>query len=88
MGALTLLVMPAEIDHDGPVPVYRQLASILRDRIESGDLPPGRALPSRERLADEFAVARGTVEKALALLREDGLVQTTPGRGVFVTGKR
>lgn len=65
-----------------------QLAAILRARIGSGELPPGRALPSRERLAAEFGVARGTVERALAVLREEGLVATTFGRGVYVTGNR
>ena len=73
------------IDHDGPEPVYLQLAAILRDRIESGELPPGRALPSRERIAAEFGVARGTVERALGVLRREGLVATTFGRGVYVT---
>jgi DNA-binding GntR family transcriptional regulator len=33
------------VDHEGDEYVYAQLASILRDRIRSGDLPPGRALP-------------------------------------------
>ena len=76
--------MSGEIDHDGPEPVYVQLASLLRDRIGSGELPPGRALPSRERLAAEYGIARGTVERALAVLRREGLVATTFGRGVFV----
>jgi GntR family transcriptional regulator len=79
----TVALMPA-IDPLGPVPLYQQLADALRARITSGDLPAGRALPSRERLADEYGVARGTVERALSVLREQGLVATTPGRGVFV----
>ena len=74
-----------QIDHDGPVQVYLQLAGILRARISSGDLPPGRALPARDRLASDYGVSRGTVERAVAVLRAEGLVATTPGRGVFVT---
>ena len=65
-----------------------QLAAILRARIESGEFPPGRALPSRERLAAEYGIARGTVERGLAVLRKEGLVATTFGRGVYVTGNR
>ena len=73
------------IDHEADVPVYQQLAGILRARIESGDLPAGRVLPSIKRLADEYGVARGTVEKSLQVLRDAGLVHTVIGRGVFVT---
>jgi len=79
------LPVSGEIDHKGPDPVYVQLAAILRARIGSGELPHGRALPSRERLAAEFGVSRGTCEKALAILREEGLVKTSFGRGVYVT---
>ena len=84
-GCLRCESMTDLIDHDGPEPVYVQLANLLRDRIEAGDLPAGRPLPSRERLAAEFGVARGTVERALAVLRGEGLVATTFGRGVYVT---
>ena len=72
------------IDHDGDVPVYRQLAEILRGQIERGEIPPRRALPSINRLAQEYGVARGTVEKALQVLRDEGLVRTVIGRGVYV----
>ena len=72
------------IDHQGSEAVYRQLASILRDRIADGTYPPGRLLPARHRLAHEFGVSRGSAERALAVLREEGLVETSQGRGVFV----
>ena len=72
------------IDHDGDVPVYRQLADILRGQIERGEIPPRRALPSINRLAQEYGVARGSVEKAVQVLRDDGLVRTVIGRGVYV----
>jgi hypothetical protein len=35
-------------------------------------------------LAQEYEVAKGTAEKALGVLREDGLVRTVPGRGIYV----
>ena len=73
------------IDHEAGVPVYQQLVVILRARIESGDFAAGRVLPSIKRLADEYGVARGTVEKSLQVLRDAGLVHTVIGRGVFVT---
>lgn len=72
------------IDHEGFEPVYRQLAAILRGRIERGELPPGRPLPSKKTLQQEYGVSQGTVERALDLLRDEGLVATSMGRGVFV----
>lgn len=72
------------IDHDRGVPVYEQLAQILRDQIESGELQPERALPSGKTLVQRYGVARGTVDKAIAVLKEEGLVYVLHGKGVYV----
>jgi DNA-binding GntR family transcriptional regulator len=72
------------IDHDGMVPVYRQLAAILREAIHRGDYLPGRAIPSENRLMQEHGLARETVRKAIGVLADEGLVQAVHGRGVFV----
>ncbi len=73
------------VDHEGDEYIYVQLASILRDRIRSGDLPPGRALPSARLLSQQYEVAIGTVKKAIEILRAEGLVRTVIGRGIYVT---
>ena len=67
-----------------PTPVYQQLATILRARIESGYLAPNRPIPSETALQQEHGVARGTARRAVALLRDEGLVVTVKGRGTFV----
>jgi GntR family transcriptional regulator len=72
------------IDHEGDVPVYLQLAAILRGQIERGEIPPRRPLPSINRLAQEYGIARGSAEKAVQVLRDEGLVRTVIGRGVYV----
>jgi GntR family transcriptional regulator len=72
------------IDHDAAEPVWRQLAAILRDQIESGELPPGRVMPSETTLSQEYGLSRGTVVKALDALEADGLVRRVQGRGTFV----
>jgi GntR family transcriptional regulator len=79
-----------EIDHEGDIPVYVQLADILRKQIRSGELAPRRPIPSKRTLRETYGVAGGTIDKAVDLLREDGLVKTVPGRGIYVTapGKR
>lgn len=72
------------IDPDGPVPVYIQIADIVADRIAKGELRPHRPIPSEARLVGEFGVARETVRRSVALLRERGLVYTVPHRGTYV----
>ena len=63
---------------------YRQLATVLRERIRSGDLPPNRRMPSEKDLHDEFGLARETIRRALAVLRAEGLVEVRHGHGTFV----
>lgn len=73
------------IDRDGPIPPYRQIAGILRERIESGAIAPGRRIPSLVELEQEFEVARDTLRKAIQVLKDEGLVETVTGMGTFVT---
>ena len=63
---------------------YRQLAGVLRDRIRSGELAPGRRMPSEKYLQDEFGLARETIRRALAVLRDEGLIEVRHGHGTFV----
>lgn len=74
----------SEYDPLAPVPRYRQIAQIIRRRIESGELVPNRPVPSEVQIEQEFGVARATSRKAVALLREWGLVTTVPGLGSYV----
>src|SRR3954467_10854040 len=63
---------------------YADLADDLRRRIASGELRPGRLLPSEAQLAGENDVSRVTVRKALAQLRDAGLVASRQGFGWYV----
>jgi GntR family transcriptional regulator len=74
----------AEIDHEGPVTPYRQLAEILRARIARGDWAEGRPIASETRLVQEYGLARTTVRRAIAVLVEEGVVWTVQGRGTYV----
>jgi len=76
-----------EIDHHSAVPVFRQLADILRGMITSGEVPPGKALPSIPYLSQEYGIAEGTVKKAIQVLKDEGLVIGVPGKGTFATDK-
>ncbi len=76
------------VDPQSATPVYVQVAAILRARIEAGLLMPDRPVPSESQLEQEFGIARGTARKAIAVLREQGLVVTVKGRGSYVTPGR
>lgn len=73
------------IDHDSDTPVYLQLAEILREQIRRGQLQPRRPIPSIRTLQQEYGVSDGTVKHAVQVLRDEGLVRTVTGRGVYVT---
>jgi GntR family transcriptional regulator len=71
------------IEREGPVAPWRQLAALLRGRIESGELAPGARLPSITSLAQEYDLAVTTVQKAVGALKDEGLIVTSP-MGTFV----
>ena len=70
------------VDPDSATPLYVQVATLLRGRIESGELVS--RLPSLRTITQEYGVSHITAEKAVHVLREDGLVVTVIGRGTFV----
>jgi GntR family transcriptional regulator len=72
------------VDHLDPTPLYEQLATILRRDIRSGTYRPRDPIPSESTLQQEHGVARGTVRRALDILRDEGLIITITGRGTFV----
>ncbi|MGI8447097.1 MAG: GntR family transcriptional regulator [Streptosporangiaceae bacterium] len=72
------------IDSAADVPVYQQLAAILRGKIDSGEIPPRRAIPSKRILSEEYRVSPGTVERAVQALRAEGYLKTVMGRGLYV----
>ncbi|GGK89817.1 winged helix-turn-helix domain-containing protein [Mangrovihabitans endophyticus] len=72
------------IDPSADRAVFRQLADLLREAIESGELGPGEPLPSELRLAQEHGISRTTVRQAIAQLRTEGLVSVERPRGTFV----
>jgi DNA-binding GntR family transcriptional regulator len=61
-----------------------QVYRALLDAISDGSLAPGQRL-TQEDIAAQLAVSRQPVLQALRLLKNDGLIQDAPGRGVLVT---
>jgi GntR family transcriptional regulator len=73
-----------KIDSESPVPPYRQVAAILRGKIERGELALGRRLPSIADLVQTYGIARTTAAKALRVLIDEGLAEVSPGMGTYV----
>lgn len=60
------------------------VADALLDRIVSGELAPGDALPSEAELCEQFDVSRVTVREALRALSSQGVVEVSSGIGSAV----
>ena len=65
-------------------PLYLQLATVFRRRIETGLWPRGEQAPTLETLMREFDVGRVTVRSALAELENEGLLVRSRGKGTFI----
>jgi len=65
-------------------PLYRQLADQLRSDIRLELYPAGSRVPTEGALCRRYQVSRVTVRKALALLAEEGILESHQGKGTFV----
>jgi DNA-binding transcriptional regulator YhcF (GntR family) len=72
------------LDPEDPRPPYQQVANSLRAAILTRKFSAGDKLPSQAELATHYGVARMTIQQALRILREEGLIVSRAGSGVFV----
>ncbi len=66
-------------------PVYLQVVDQVKAAAASGALQPGEPLPSIRPLAEQLRINRNTVAKAYAELEAQGVIETSAGRGCFLT---
>ncbi|OZG60465.1 GntR family transcriptional regulator [Bifidobacterium myosotis] len=76
--------MQLRLNRHSSVPLYRQLAAELRERIVSGALAEGYRLPPERELAGQLEVNRTTVLQAYQQLKDEGLIASKVGKGTFV----
>lgn len=69
-------------------PLYIQLAHALSEAIRSGQLGLGEKLPPHRELAKRLNVNVSTITRAMAILQDDKLIETRPGRGTRVSAYR
>lgn len=67
------------------IPLYQQLAGLIRDQIRDGELAQGARLPSIRKAAEGHKVSIGTVRHVYAILEQEGLITVDRGRGTFVS---
>ncbi len=73
-----------KIDAGAPTPLYQQVANSLRRQIVDGTIAVGDQLPPHRRLAEDYGVSVITINKALAGLVSEGILNSRVGRGTFV----
>lgn len=76
------------IDFDSMIPVYVQLAGVIRRAVETGEIPPGRAIPSKRALVETYGISGSTVDKAVRLLKDEGVLVTVLGKGLYAAPSR
>ncbi len=77
--------MILQINFKSGMPIYLQVVDQIKAAAAAGALRPGELLPSIRPLAEELRVNRNTIAKAYSELENQGVIETLPGRGCFLT---
>lgn len=75
------------ISNSAGKPIYEQITIQIKSLIMRGELKPGDPIPSMRALAKSIRVSVITVQKAYEDLARDGFIDTTVGRGSFVSAQ-
>ncbi len=79
-------MLEVKVDRSEALSLHDQVAAEIRRAIAEGEAGPGDRLPLAKDLAAELGVNKNTVCRALHILRDEGLLDFTRGRGVSVAG--
>ena len=71
-----------------PTPIYRQITDQVCLAAATGAILPGEAVPSVRGLAEQLVINPNTVAKAYNELRREGVIESQPGRGMFLAERR
>ena len=72
------------ISNASGLPIYEQITTQIKQKILSGELAAGEALPSIRALAKDLRISVITTKRAYDELEREGLVCTVAGKGCFV----
>ena len=79
--------MDIVISNNTGKPIYEQITTQVKAMIINGELKAGDAIPSMRALAKSIHVSVITVQRAYEELQRDGFIETTVGRGSFVSAQ-
>lgn len=79
--------MEIVVSNKASSPLYEQIATQIKAAIMSGELKAGEAIPSVRALAKSLHISILTVQKAYATLQEGGFIETTAGKGCYVSAQ-
>lgn len=72
------------LNKQSPIPLYYQLAELIREQIQQGELQPGDQLPAERLLSEQHGISRMTARQAITYLVRDGTLVARHGLGTFV----
>lgn len=75
------------ISNNKSKPLYEQITEQVKSMIMDGTLMEGEQIPSMRALAKSLQISVITVQKAYEDLQKDGFIETTIGRGIFISAK-
>jgi GntR family transcriptional regulator len=79
-------LLDVNLDRNDPAHLHEQVAAEIRRSIAEGEAKPGDRLPPARHIAAVMGVNTNTALRALRALRDEGLLEMAPRRGIKVVG--
>lgn len=76
-----------KVDLNSRMPIYKQLVKVVQDNVNADEYKEGDFIPSMNELANELNISKETVKKAYSVLREMGTIESSHGRGFYISNK-
>jgi GntR family transcriptional regulator len=83
---MTSTMIFVNVDRSDPLDLHDQVAAEIRRAIADGEASPGERLPLVKDIAAVLGVNKNTALRAMHILRDEGLLEFTRGRGITVSG--
>jgi len=74
-----------KLDLHSQMPIYLQIAEMIREAIVNGDIKASDSIPSVRQMSVEYGINPQTILKATSLLLQENILEKKRGLGLFVT---
>ena len=81
----SVINMAMDLDRDSPVPLFEQLAALLKAEFDAGRMTV--RVPSEISLTQQHGVSRDTAHRAVMILVNAGYARISRGKGTYVVPK-